>query len=159
MKNQILLLLCAACLLTIGCSSDHHRSLHAAPGNSSKAAPKNHPSDFAALQGDWHGRVLQRDTDHPCSFAVSGHNFEFHDLAETNVWYKGTFSLREDTTPRQYLVSITDCPFPQYLGQSSTAIYQLIQGTLTMTANEPGSPSIPTSFDSPDAARLEVKRR
>jgi hypothetical protein len=117
-----------------------------------------HKSDLTSLQGSWRGRVVQGSTEHPCSFIVTGQNYEFHDLAETNVWYKGTFSLREDRTPRQYIASISACPFPQYVGASTTAIYRLAVDNLTIAANEPGSGSIPTSLDQPEASRLEVKR-
>src|SRR5256885_10159673 len=77
-----------------------------------------HASDLTALQGAWKGQV-KSNPDHPCSFVVTKNNFEFHDRADTNVWYKGTFSLREDTAPRQFIAVITDCPFPQYVGKKS----------------------------------------
>ena len=72
------------------------------------------------------------------SFLITGKNYEFRDDTDTNVWYKGTFSLREDTTPRQYIALISECPFPQYVGKTALAIYQIEGGTLTITGNEPG---------------------
>jgi uncharacterized protein (TIGR03067 family) len=148
MKNRFVILLSGAVLITAGCSTPQTpRSGHLTT-----------PNDLAALQGSWGGRVVQGDTKNPCSFVVSGTTYEFHDLAETNVWYKGTFSLREETTPRQFVASISDCPFPQYIGKSATAIYRIGHGNLTITANEPGSVSIPATFDAPDASRLEVTR-
>ena len=114
-------------------------------------------SDLSALQGTWKGQV-KSNPDHPCSFVVSKSNFEFHDKADTNVWYKGTFSLRQDTTPGQFIAVITECPFPQYVGKKSMAIYRLQEGKLSITGNEPGNPAVPAAFDAPDAARMEVTR-
>ncbi len=142
MKNQFLMLLCGTVLVSPGCST----------------VQKPDPTGHTALEGSWGGQVVQGSSRHPCSFVVSGQKYEFHDLAETNVWYKGTFSLREETTPRQFIASISECPFPQYNGQGTTAIYRMDHGTLTITANEPGSTSIPATFDAPDASRLEVTR-
>jgi uncharacterized protein (TIGR03067 family) len=139
MKNTLLIALFAAALFISGCST----------------LPK---SDLTALQGKWKGRVIQGDSVHPCTFVISGSNFQFRDEAEANVWYKGTFTLREDTTPRRYIAAITDCSFPQYVGKTGTAIYRIENSTLTITANEPGNPAVPLTFDAPDAARIEVKK-
>jgi uncharacterized protein (TIGR03067 family) len=113
---------------------------------------------LTTLQGTWKG-LAKADPDHPCSFVVSGSHFDFHDDSDTNVWYKGTFSLREDTTPKQYIAVITECPFPQYVGKTSLAIYRLDNGMLTITGNEPGNPALPSAFDAPGAARIEVTRK
>lgn len=140
MKNTLLIASFATVLLISGCTT----------------LPK---SDQAALQGAWKGRVIQDNPAHPCTFVISGSTFEFHDNEDTNVWYKGTFSLREGKTPKQYLAVITDCPFPQYVGKTGTAIYRIENGMLTITANEPGNPAVPLTFDAPDAARMEVTRK
>ena len=149
MKNTLLIILFAAAILVSGCSTPRK----------SDSASHLQKSDLPSLQGAWKGRVIQGDQVHPCSFGVSGSNFEFRDDAETDVWYKGTFSLREDTTPRHYIAVINDCPFPQYVGKTGTAIYRIENGTLTITANEPGNPAVPAAFDAPDAARLEVTKK
>jgi len=121
--------------------------------------PNKVPPPMALLQGTWDGLVLQGDPTHRCSFVISGSNYEFRDKTNTNVWYRGTFSLREDTTPRQYIAVISECPFPQYVGKTSMAMYRLEGGTLTITGNEPGNPAAPSAFDAPGAARMELKRR
>jgi len=140
MKNKMTVVLSGAALLIAGCS-------------------KLQKSDVAALQGTWNGRVIQGDPEHQCSLAVSGRSYEFHDNTDTNVWYKGTFTLREDTTPRQYIAVISECPFPQYVGKTSMAIYRLESGTLTITGHEPGITAVPSAFDAPDAVRMELKRK
>jgi uncharacterized protein (TIGR03067 family) len=140
MKNIVMVIVCGAAILAAGCST----------------LPK---SDVATLQGSWKGRVIQGNPEHECSLIISGQNFEFRDDTETSVWYKGTFSLREDTTPRQYIALINQCPFPQYVGKTSMAIYHTEGGTLTITGNEPGKPAAPVTFDAPDSARMELKRK
>jgi len=139
MKHNIRVIVSGVALLLAGCSP----------------LPK---PDVATLQGTWQGRVLQGNPQHPCSLVISGKNYEFRDIADTNVWYKGTFTLREDTTPRQYIAVIGECPFPQYVGKASMAIYRLESDTLTITGNEPGNPAAPSAFDAPQAARMELKR-
>lgn len=138
MKNSIRIGLCSAVLL-VGCSTLHK-------------------SDVATLQGAWKGRVIQGNPQHECSFLIIGKNYEFRDTTDTNVWYNGTFSLRQDTIPRQFIAVINECPFPQYVGRTGMAIYRMEDGVLTITGNEPGKPTVPLAFDSPDAVRIEVKR-
>jgi uncharacterized protein (TIGR03067 family) len=139
MKKTAMVALCGAAILIAGCSTPQK-------------------SDVATLQGKWMGRVIQSNPEHLCSFIISGTNYDFRDETDTNVWYRGTFSLREDTAPRQFVGAISECPFPQYVGKTSLAIYRLENGTLTITGNEPGNPAAPSAFDYPDAARIELKR-
>jgi len=114
-------------------------------------------SDLASFQGTWKGRIMQGNPAMECSFVISGKTFDFR-ASDTNIWYKGTFSLREDTTPKQYIAVIGECAFPQYVGKTSLAIYQMKDGTLTITGNEPGNPAAPAAFDTPDAARMELRK-
>jgi uncharacterized protein (TIGR03067 family) len=140
MKNSVLAGLCGVAILMAGCSTPQR-------------------SDVDTLQGAWVGRITQGNPEHQCSFVISGTNYEFHDVSDASVWYKGTFTLREDTTPRQYVAFISECPFPKYVGKTSMAIYRLESGTLTITGNGPGNPSVPLAFDTTDAARMELKRK
>src|ERR1019366_3620072 len=140
MKNKMLVVLSGAAILIAGCSTLQK-------------------SDVAALQGTWTGRVIQGNPEHQCSLVISERNYEFRDNVDTNVWYKGTFTLREDTTPRQYIAVVSECPFPQYVGKTSMAIYRLESGTLTIAGNEPGITAAPSAFDAPDAVRMELKRK
>lgn len=140
MKNTLQVVLFGATILLAGCSTLQK-------------------SDVTTLQGTWKGRIIQGEPAHECSLVIAGKNFAFRDETDTNVWYKGTFSLREDTTPRQYIAMIGECAFPQYVGKTSLAIYRLESGTLTITGNEPGNPAAPSAFDIPGAARMEVKQK
>lgn len=140
MRTTLLVLTCGAAILAAGCSP-----------------PRK--SDSTIIQGAWEGRVLQGNPQHQCSFVVSGRNYEFRDETDTSVWYRGTFSLREDTQPRQFIAVISECPFRQYVGKTSMAVYRMNGDTLTIAANEPGISEAPNSFDATGAFRMELKRK
>jgi uncharacterized protein (TIGR03067 family) len=113
-------------------------------------------SDSATLQGTWETQAGGENKE-MSSLVLSGNNLEFH--LNTNQWYKGTFTLREDTMPKQMVVTITECPFTQYVGKTSQAIYQIENGALTIAVNEPGNPKVPTSFDDKTASKLVFKAK
>jgi len=123
-----------------------------------RATPsKPHKSDSATLQGKWTGQEAGENAKGNCSLTVQGSSFEFHG-ADNNEWYKATFS-GYDTNPKQLMTVITDCPFPQYVGRTAYAIYQLQDGTLTIAGNEPGNPIVPASFDAPGARKFVFKHK
>jgi uncharacterized protein (TIGR03067 family) len=108
-----------------------------------------HKSDSATLQGTWKGHQIGADPQGPpAAFVITGKAFEFRG-ANPNEWYKGTFSLREDTHPRQFIAGITECAAPQYAGKTSLAIYKIEGDTLTIAATEPSSLTVPMGFDAP----------
>ena len=90
---------------------------------------------------------------------IAGKNFQFRSLTDTNVWYKGTFTLRQDTNPRQFIALITECPFPRYVGKSSLAIYSIEHGVLKLAGHEPGITEAPASFDAPGAAQADLTKK
>jgi uncharacterized protein (TIGR03067 family) len=116
-------------------------------------------SDSATLQGTWKGQEKGIQTGANVEgplLVISGTNLELRG-ANTNEWYKATFTLREDTNPKQLIAVVTDCPFPQYVGKTSQAIYRIENGTLTLAANEPGNPAVPANFDAPNARVILFK--
>jgi beta-lactamase regulating signal transducer with metallopeptidase domain len=113
-------------------------------------------ADVAALQGTWTGAEPTGRTKATASLIIDGSNLEFHG-ADTNEWYKATFSAY-DTSPQQLVVVITECPFPDYVHKGSYAIFELQDGTLTITGNEPGFPGAPTNFDAVGARKMVFKR-
>jgi uncharacterized protein (TIGR03067 family) len=146
-------------LVLAGCSTGQHappaattETRNATATSSSKAAI----SDSAALQGTWTGKELSADSDDPCHLIVSGHNFEFRG-PDPNEWYKGTFTLRENSDPKVLVAAITDCPVDKYIGKTDYAIYRLENGTLRLTAYEPGNPEVPPGFDAPESRRFTFK--
>jgi RNA polymerase sigma factor (sigma-70 family) len=111
----------------------------------------------AQLRGVWKGQELgNASAGGVASFAFSGTNLEFRG-ANPMEWYKATFTLRDDTDPKEMVAVITDCPFPAYVGKTSTAIYKVEDGTLTIAGYEPGNPKVPASFDAPGTRGFVVK--
>jgi uncharacterized protein (TIGR03067 family) len=135
MKSTPMFALCSACILLSGCSQSH------TPDSAATQKP-----DSVVLQGTWTGQEVGAPTQGSPSLAFHGTNLEFHG-ANPQEWYKGSFTLREDTTPKQLEAVITDCPAPQYVGKTAHAIYKLEGGKLTLTGNEPGNPAVPASFN------------
>ncbi len=114
-------------------------------------------SDTAALQGTWNGQEMGRRTEGICCLKISGNALEFR-AADTNEWYKGTFTLREDTNPRQLVGVVSECPAPEYVGKTVYAIYRIEAGTLTLTGHEPGKQQVPTDFDAPGSRKFVLKK-
>lgn len=106
-------------------------------------------SDSSAMKGTWKG-------DQNASLVMSGGMLEFHNV-NTNEWYKGTYTLREDTNPKQMTVVITECPYQQYVGKTANAIYRLENGTLTIAANEPGNPAVPAGFNAAGVSQMTFR--
>ena len=117
------------------------------------AAPK---SDLEALQGKWTGKDLGGEGDNTALLVISRNNLEFRG-SNPDDWYKGTFTLREGTSPKQCVFAVRDCASPDYIGKTSLAIYKLENGTLTIAGNEPGNPEPPESFEATTARRFEFK--
>jgi uncharacterized protein (TIGR03067 family) len=92
------------------------------------------------------------------SLVLEGAKLEFHG-ANTNEWYRATFSLREDTTPRQLEAVVTECPFPKYVGKTVHGIYTMEGGRLTFAANEPGNPLVPSSFDAKGSRKFVFTKK
>jgi len=113
---------------------------------------KPQKSDSAPLQGTWRGKEIGGKATGNVSLVLKGSNLEFHG-PDNNEWYKAAFSAY-DTTPKQLVVVISDCPFPEYVGRTSYAIYQIQDGALTITGNEPGKPVAPAGFDAPGARKI-----
>jgi len=166
-KSTILTAVCLSFLGAAGCSTmQQPASTSATPSAASNAGAtgssaaqskaKATPSDSAALQGTWTGKELSADSDDACRLVVSGQTFEFHG-PDPNEWYKGTFTLREDSDPKVLVAAITQCPVDKYNGKTDYAIYRLENGTLTLAAYEPGNPEVPAGFDAPETRRFVFK--
>jgi len=162
MKNTIIAGLCVGAIVVTCLAADKPaESEKSTSGEKAEKATdqKAAKSDETAMQGTWKGKSVRDNPEHQVTFVISGKGFEFHDETETNNWYKGTYTLKEDTTPKQFIAKITDCPFAQYVRKTSIAIYKIENGILTITANEPGKEQIPADFDAEDSACIEVKKK
>jgi len=161
MKRKTLVLNLAFIVALLGTSACS--TLRKPEPMASHPAPEPHPvaartSDSTALQGTWKGQEIGGDSEGPCYLIISGQDFEFRG-ADTNEWYKGTFSLREDTNPRQLVGAITACPAPDFVGKKSSTIYLIDNGTLTLTAHAPGNPDFPSGFDADDTRRFRFRKQ
>jgi uncharacterized protein (TIGR03067 family) len=163
-KNGNCALICLLLLSASGCSTMQQppstEATHSTASNSaptvSQPEPKEQLSDSAALQGTWAGKELSADSDDACRLVVTGQNFEFHG-SDPNEWYKGTFTLRENSNPKVLVAAITECPVEKYIGKTDYAIYRLESDTLRLTAYEPGNPDVPPGFDAPETRRFVFK--
>ena len=116
-----------------------------------------HKSDSATLQGTWQGTEIGGKTEGACYIAFSGNNVDYRG-ADTNDWCKGTFTLREDTDPKQIVCVTTACSYPPDIGQTIHAIYRIEAGTLKVTGNAPGNPDVPSGFEAPGARQFEFRK-
>ena len=99
----------------------------------------------AALQGTW----LGTETGGPageCRMTVTGDTLKFQG-ARPQEWYEGKLTLAQNTTPKQVVILITDCPVPQYKNTTANTIYKIEGQTLTIAGNEPGNAAWPTGFE------------
>jgi uncharacterized protein (TIGR03067 family) len=142
MKNTMTIVLCSLGILASGCSKSNPQN----PGTQQKP-------DSAVLQGTWSGQEVGAKAQGSPSLTFSGATLEFHG-GNPQEWYKGTFTLREDTNPKRLDAVVTDCPVPQYVGKTSHAIYKIEAGKFTLTGNEPGDPAVPASFDEKGARQI-----
>lgn len=113
-------------------------------------------SSSAALQGTWTGREIGVTPDTPRVLVISGSHIEYRGSHEQD-WGKGTFSIQEDTQPKQLIVSLMECGFPQYVGKTTVMIFKIENGTLTAAANEPGTIA-PADFDTEGTRRMVFTR-
>ncbi len=134
MKNLLLLVV----ILAAGCSS----------------LPK---SDSATLQGAWRGEEIGRSPAASASLLISGNTLEYRGN-HPDDWCKGTFSLREDSNPKQLVGIMNECGSPEYVGKTVFSIYQIEAGTLTLAGNEPGNPAAPRDFEASGARKFRFRK-
>jgi uncharacterized protein (TIGR03067 family) len=152
MTKMILIPPCIAALFASGCSTPSASNRPAATSES-PAPPKTNPT---SLEGSWHGQNVTPGQQGQASLTFSGQNLEFHGV-DANDWVKGTFTHKEDASPKQWIGIITDGPTPEDVGKKVCAIYKIEDGTLTISGNAPGDPNFPAAFDAPDARQFVFK--
>lgn len=110
-------------------------------------------SDTETLSGTWGGHEVGRGKEGEPSVMFTETTLEFRG-ANPQEWYEATYTLQEDTDPKRIDLVVTDCPFPNYVGQTAHGIYKIEDSKLIMTGNEPGNPDVPMSFDQPGARQF-----
>src|ERR1700744_5300323 len=103
------------------------------------------PSDMSTLQGTWIGQ--QRGAP-PGGFilVINGSTMEISS-ARPGVSWKTTFSLHPEAKPKQIEIAILESPLNDFKGKTIHGISLLKDNTLTLSANEPGNPAFPKSFN------------
>jgi uncharacterized protein (TIGR03067 family) len=152
MKKIIPISLLMATLFALSCSTPSE-SHPPAVASESPAPPKANPT---VLEGAWHGRDVTPGHEGPASMTVSGQSLEFHG-GDANDWLKATFTLREDTLPKQWIGMVTDGPTPENIGKKIYAIYKIENGALTIAGHGPGDSDIPSAFDDPNSRQFVLK--
>lgn len=115
-------------------------------------------SDSARFQGMWKGDEVGASMKGGCRLTVSGAHWEFRG-GDSNEWYRGDFSLREDANPKQIVLSISECPAPQFIGKTSYGLYRFKKDTVTLAVNKPGDPKVPLSFAAPGTRQFVLKQQ
>lgn len=157
----MLLALGLSLLVVPGCST--HNS--AGPSAPTPQTPQSQPADNAAaapaatssLEGAWQGPPPAHADEQRVSLVFTGQTLEFHG-AQPNEWLKGTFTVREDTTPKQLIATATECSSPDDVGKKDFAIYKLEDGRLIITGSHLGDEKFPSDFDDPDDMKLVLER-
>ena len=109
--------------------------------------------DAVALKGTWQAQENGKPAG---SLVLADGNLEYHG-ADPREWYKATYTLHEDTNPKQMIIMINDCPFTNYVGKTANAIYRIENGVLTIAGCEPGNPAMPTGFGGPGVRLMSFK--
>ena len=113
-------------------------------------APKPKTNSTTALQGTW----LDPSG---ISLVIHDSTVEFHE-ADTNNWLKAVFTLY-DTEPKQIAAVVTGTPDSKGVGTPIFGIYEIKDGTLTVSGYDPGFPAVPTSFDAAGARKIVFTRK
>jgi uncharacterized protein (TIGR03067 family) len=152
MKKLFLISVSIAALFASGCSTPSQDNPAHAPSET-PAPPKTIATVF---EGSWKGRDVTPGNEGPVSLIVSGLNLEFHG-AEPDDWLKGTFTLHEDTNPKQLVGVVTDGASADNIGKKIHAIYKIEDGTLTITGGGLDDSGFPSSFDATGTRQLVFK--
>jgi hypothetical protein len=101
-------------------------------------------SNLTELEGTWVGQEVDGPKGE-CRMTVLDKHMKFQG-ARTNEWYSASLTLNQSTSPKQAVIHIEECGFPQYVNKNTRAIYKLEKNTLTIGANEPGVDVTSTEF-------------
>jgi uncharacterized protein (TIGR03067 family) len=116
--------------------------------------------DSVTVQGTWIGQDTGTTNIGAMigSLVFQGTNVEFRGV-NTNQWFKATFSLRENTKPKQLAAVFTGGPYAPDVGKTGHAIYKIEADTLTIRAHGPGDTNVPSRFEGPGVAISVFKRK
>jgi uncharacterized protein (TIGR03067 family) len=104
---------------------------------------KTRDAELKRLQGYWEGEGAGGK----CSITITGDSLHYR--AGSN-WFKTTFTLPENTEPRQLHATIKDTTPTNSIGTVVTAIYKMEDGTLTISAVDLAEKPSAETFEKPD---------
>jgi hypothetical protein len=110
------------------------------------------------LEDKWEGLEQGREKAGKATLTFTGNKIDFKG-GDEREWYKATFVLPRGSEPQQLVSTVTDCPFPSYIGKTSFSILKIEEETLTLVGNEPGEPDFPTTLKGTAMSRTFVFRR
>ena len=119
------------------------------------SAPKTSQTEI--LQGKWKGVEVGREAEGNCTMDITRDSIHFQG-ADKSEWYKATYTIVAGD-PAQIHATITDCPAPDFVGKSSSAIYKIEGGKLTLAGNKPGDSEAPKRFEGNPDSRVFVFKR
>jgi uncharacterized protein (TIGR03067 family) len=142
MKRIFLIPLSVAVVAILACLAPHE--------SQALDAPTPSKTNTTSFEGSWTGRDSQGVA---ATLKVTGQTMDYH-ATDADDWLQGTFTLREDTTPKQFIGVITNCAAAENIGKKCYAIYKIENGTLTISGSAPGETNFPASFDAPEARKF-----
>ena len=101
---------------------------------------------------------MGREANGKCTMTITNNSIHFQG-ANTNEWYKTTFTLPAGTDPKQMRATITGCPLPDYIGKVAFSIFKIEDGTLTLVGHEPGAPDAPKTFAGDQTSRTFIFKK
>jgi uncharacterized protein (TIGR03067 family) len=122
-----------------------------------KAVPSA-AAETALLQGIWKGTEVGRESLGTCTLTVSGDTMQFQGWSPQE-WYKSSYTLPAGSEPKQLRGTIAECPVPEMVGRSSTAIYKIEGGQITLAGCKPGSGETPRNFEPAPGVRIFVFKK
>ena len=110
------------------------------------------PASTASLDGNWTGFDAGQPTE-KCTLAITGTQFNYHG-AQSNDWCRGTFTLNEQTQPKQMDMTVQEISAPEYVGKTVLVVYELNGDELKVAAAEPGKNMRPARMAGEQGVRV-----
>ena len=123
-----------------------------------KSAAQSSDKEQTVLQGTWEGVEKGEEGKGKSTMTVTGNSMHFQG-ASKEEWYKATFKVLPGNDPQQLQATITESPAKEFVGKTSTAIFKIEDGTLTLSGKKPGTSGTPKSFDDKEDTRVFVLKK
>ena len=122
-----------------------------------KSAAQSSDKEQTVLQGTWEGVEKGEEGKGKSTMTVTGNSMHFQG-ADKEEWYKATFKVLPSKDPQQLQATITESPAKEFVGKTSTAIFKIEDGTLTLSGKKPGTSGTPGASSSGSSGRPDRPR-